>query len=193
LKNAYSISEFIANVYSLILTKIFYPTARLIRRPVYIRGRKGLRYGKGLTTGHGCRFDMIGKNITLVLGENSRIGDYVHIVADSNVNIGDNVLMASKVFISDTNHGIYNGENQSEPEINPNERPLVFSPVVIGNNVWLGENAVILAGTTIGSGCIVGANAVVSGSFPDECIIVGVPARIIKRYNNETRKWETVT
>ena len=64
---------------------------------------------RGLTTGYNCRFDLTGKKQTLFIGDNCEFGDMTHIVAFNNVMIGDNVLMASKVFVSDTNHGFLGG------------------------------------------------------------------------------------
>lgn len=187
----YSFPDKIRNLKSLIFTKLFYKKARLIRLPFYVRGKKGIQYGKGLTTGHGCRFDALDCRKTLIIGDNARIGDYVHINADKMVSIGDNVLIASKVFISDTSHGAYKGEFQSSPESNPSTREEQHAPVSIGNNVWVGENAIILPGTTIGNGCIIGANTLLNGgNYPDNCIVVGTPGRIIKKYNYITKRWE---
>lgn len=61
MKNQYSLSEFIKNIYSFVITKITMKQARLIRRPIYIRGRASLSGGKNLTTGRFCRFDLRGK------------------------------------------------------------------------------------------------------------------------------------
>ena len=181
--NEYTFTEFLKTVYSFIITRIFYSPALLIRRPVYLRGRSSLVMKKGLTTGYSCRFDLPGKNKkTLFIGDNCKIGDNVHIVAHEKVIIGNNVLMASKIFISDTSHGAYKGMNMSSPTTPPNDRPLHTSPVIIGNNVWIGENVCILPGVTIGDGCVIGANAVVTKSFNDNTIIVGVPATRINRY-----------
>ena len=138
--NNYSISEFISTTFALICTKLFYKNARLIRRPIYMRGKSSISYGEGLTTGHACRFDLPGENKkTLIIGKNCEMGDNVHIVAHEKVVIGDNCLMASKIFISDTNHGNYAGENQSSPNTPPNDRNRITKPVSIGNNVWIGE------------------------------------------------------
>ena|SRR3569833_3199784 len=107
--------------------------------------------------------------------------------------IGNNVLMASKIYISDCTHGSYSGnEFDSDPEIPPAERPLIAQPVVIEDNVWLGEFVSVLPGVTIGKGTIVGANSVVSRSLPPYVIAVGTPAKVIKNYNFETRMWENV-
>ncbi|MGO5315118.1 DapH/DapD/GlmU-related protein [Bilifractor sp. LCP21S3_A7] len=193
MRNQYTASEFIENVFAFIDTKIFYPGARLIRRPVYIRGKKSLRYGKNLTLGHGCRFDLLNKNkVTLFIGNNCEIGDYVHIVATDKVEIGNNVLMASKIFISDTNHGSYKGEEQDSPDVVPNRRKLTTAPVKIGNNVWIGENAVILAGVEIGDGCIIGANSVVNKNFIKGSIIAGCPAEVIKKWDDDNKTWISI-
>ena len=189
----YSLSNALKTAWSLLLTKISFPEARLVRRPIYIRGKQGMKYGKGFTTGVGCRIDAAMDKVSLTIGCNARLGDYVHINACTCVIIGDNILTASKVFISDTNHGVFKGENQDPPESNPTERRLVADPVYIGDNVWIGENAVILPGSRIGNGCVIGANTVINGEkFDDNCIIAGVPGRVVKRFNIESKKWEKV-
>jgi len=192
MQNKYSFSELVKTVYSLVMTKLSFSQARLIRRPIYIRGKKSIDGGEGLTTGRFCRFDLEGNKKTLHIGKNCQIGDNVHLVALEDVTIGDNVLMASKIFISDTNHGSYKGDNQSNPNTDPKERPLVTAPVKIGNNVWIGENVVILQGVTIGDGCIIGANAVVNKTFEKNQIIVGSPARAVKRYDETSGTWTSI-
>jgi len=189
--NKYSISEYIKTIYSLLLTKLTMNRARLVRRPIYIRGRRSLSGGKSLTTGRFCRFDLEGTRKTLFIGDNCEMGDMTHIVAHEKVEIGDNVLMASKCFISDTNHGNYSGEEQDSPALAPNRRRLYTRPVKIGANVWIGENAVILAGASVGDGCIVGANAVVTKAIPANCMVVG-SNRVIKRYSDELKQWVSV-
>jgi len=192
MRNRYNLSEFLSTSYAYIITKIFYKEARLIRRPFYLRGKKSLTYQSGLTLGHGCRFDLSGNKTTLCIGNNCEMGDYAHIVAHKSVILGNDVLIASKVFISDTNHGCYKGNYQDSPASIPNERDLACETVKIGNRVWIGENAVILAGSRIADGSIVGANTVVSGKFERPVIIAGIPGRIIKEWNDYKKEWETV-
>lgn len=183
----YSISDIFLMGYSFVLTKLFYPGALLIRRPISVRQKSGLKYGKGFTTGRNCRIEIFGDG-EIVFGDSCLIGDNVHIVASNRVSIGSECLFASKIFISDTSHGSY-GRNGSNPDSNPNNRPLVANAVSIGDRVWLGENVVVLAGTNIGNGCIIGANAVVTHDIPDYCIAVGSPAKVIKEYNFENGEW----
>ncbi len=189
--NRYSPSEFVKTAYSLVVTKVFFPQARLIRRPVYMRGGKSLEGGKGLTTGRFCRFDLDGTKQTLLIGDNCEMGDMTHIVALNHVEIGKDVLIASKCFISDTSHGCYNGDNPDSPDSIPNRRALVSGTTRIGDRVWIGENAVILAGADIGDGCIIGAGSIVSKPIPAGSMVVGTN-RILKRWNPETGTWERV-
>ena len=189
MKNHYSFSELVKTIYSLILTKIVMPQARLIRRPVYIRGRKSISGAKRLTLGRFCRFDLNGTEKTLYIGEDCEFGDMTHIVAYGKVEIGNQVLIASKCFISDTNHGTYKGQEQSNPDEPPKKRRLVIKPTKIGNNVWIGENVVILAGAEIGDGCVIGAGSIITKKIPKNTIVVGNEI-LIKSYNTKEHKWE---
>jgi acetyltransferase-like isoleucine patch superfamily enzyme len=117
-------------------------------------------------------------NPEIKIGENVIFNSDVHIGAIKNVTIGDNVLIASRVFISDHFHGDSSIEMMRIPPMN---RPLFSKgPILIEKNVWIGEGVSILSGVTIGEGSIVGANSVVTKSFPPYSIIGGVPARLIK-------------
>lgn len=187
----YSPTEFIANCVYYIRTKLFYTQYRFIRFPFYIRGKKSIAGAKGLTLGRFCRFELDGRKQTLTIGDRCEMGDMTHIVALNKIEIGNDVLIASKCFISDTSHGCYNGDEQDSPESAPNSRPLIHSTVKIGNNVWIGENAVILPGAEIGDGCIIGANAVVTHRIPSKCIVVGT-GKIIKEWNSKTKKWDRI-
>jgi lipopolysaccharide O-acetyltransferase len=125
------------------------------------------------------------------------IGDYVcfsdgvHISAISNITIGRHCLFGSRIYVSDHNHGIYRGEQQSSPDQPPAHRLLGGGgPVVIGENVWIGDNTVIIGPATIGRGAIVGANSVVRGVVPSNTMVAGAPARPIKIFNSDTGSWD---
>ena len=92
-----------------------------------------------------------------------------YIQAQNGIEIGKNVRIAPGVKIISANHDLYNYDLYSKSE-----------PIVIGDNCWLGANCVILSGVKLGEHVIVGAGAVVTKSFPSNCIIAGVPAKIIK-------------
>jgi lipopolysaccharide O-acetyltransferase len=192
--NNYTLYGILILLINYIKTKLFFKTARIIRSPFYIRGKKYINMGKNLTTGVGCRLDAFSlKNeIVLTFGDNVQINDYVHIGSIQSVIIGNNVLIASKVFITDHNHGKYSGERVDSPTSRPVERKLYSKPVIIEDNVWIGEFVSILPGTTIGKGSIIGTMSVVTKSIPSYCIAVGSPAKVIKRYSFEKKTWEKV-
>ena len=115
----------------------------------------------------------------------------LHISAINRIEIGDNCLFGSCVYISDHNHGSYKGEEQSAPSEPPIQRKLVsHGPVVIGSNVWIGDNVVIVGPVRIGNGVVIGANSVVTRDIPDDVMVVGIPAKILKRFNQESGKWK---
>jgi lipopolysaccharide O-acetyltransferase len=180
---------------SFLYTKLFFTNARLIRLPFDIRNKKYIKIGNSFTTGFGCRLEAYpvdNYSNTLFIGHNVEINDYVHIAAGEKIVIGDNVLIASKVFISDLNHGIYKGDSQDNPLSPPSKRMLSTSPVIIEDNVWIGEGVCIMPGVSIGKGSIIGALSVVTKNIPDFCIAVGSPASVIKKFDFISQKWVLV-
>ena len=157
-----------------------------------IRGKKYVDFGTNLTIGRRCRIDINGDHEGKILrfGNNVNIGDDVRISCVERIDIGCNVLMGSKILIIDNSHGNYSGINQSLPQTPPNNRALVTSAVSIGDNTWIGEQVIILPGVHIGCGCIIGGGAVVTKSVPDNCIVAGNPARIIKKW--EDGMWKPI-
>jgi lipopolysaccharide O-acetyltransferase len=180
-----------------VFTKIFFRPARIIRLPVSIRFRNRIKFGHGFTTGVGCRIDALvveghPSKTKIYFGTSVQINDYVHIAAVDSIVIGNDVLIASKVFITDHNHGSYSSPNGSDPMSKPASRPLVVSPVVIRDNVWIGEFVSILPGVTIGKGSVIGSNTIVTSDIPEYSIAVGSPARVVKRYDFELEEWVRV-
>lgn len=192
--NFYGFKGFFQLIVFKINTILFFPNSRLIRLPFIVRGKKFIDFGSKLTIGVGCRFEAYNNKKSkksLIFGKNIQLNDYVHITAMNKVVIGDNVLMASKLYISDCSHGFYNGEEiDSSPDQYPIDRSYKISEVIIGDNVWLGEFVSVLPGVTIGKGAIIGSNSVVTKNIPANTIAVGSPAKVIKKYNFETKKWE---
>ena len=186
-----NIFTFIGILFDLIFSKIFFPKARIIRRPFYIRNEGSFKFGKGFSSGPGLVIEIFGKSAKIEIGRNMMAYHNLHIGALESVIIGDDVLIASGVYISDHNHGSYSGESHSNPSEPPVKRSLTSSPVIIGNNVWIGERASILPGVSIGDGVIIGAGSVVTKSLPNFVIAAGVPAKIIKRFDAEKNIWKS--
>lgn len=174
-------------------THLLFPSARLIRFPFRIRGKTYVSVKEGFTTGFNCRVDAFNLNkkglVLIEIGKNVQLNDYVHIAAVESIKIGDNVLIASKVFITDHNHGDYSGDVQDSPLTVPKDRPLFSKAVEIDKNVWIGEFVCVLPGVKIGEGSIIGAMSVVTKDIPPHSIAVGSPARVIKKYNFDEEKW----
>lgn len=192
-----SLSEIIYLSFCKLRTLFVVPSARIIRFPIDLRGKKYIDFGKNVTTGYHCRLEAYpienDKSKILTFGDNVQINDFVHIAAAKKIEIGNNVLIASKIFISDICHGEYDDfENMSAPNEHPNDRKLSVKPVTVHDDVWIGEMVSILPGVEIGKGAIIGANSVVTKSVPEYSIAVGNPAKVIKRYNFETKRWEKV-
>jgi acetyltransferase-like isoleucine patch superfamily enzyme len=107
-----------------------------------------------------------------------RIGSYCTILHDFQCNasvsveIGDYVLIAPRVFITDSDHIV--DETEKRTTLRSDFRS---APVMIEHDCWLGVNSVILKGVTIGHHSIVGANAVVTRDVPPHSIVAGIPAR----------------
>lgn len=160
------------------LTLLLYPRLRLVRFPIYIRGRHRISFGRSVSLGRSCRLDVISSTSepfpSLCFGDNVDIGDYVHIACASSVTIESNCLIASRVFITDHNH-----DHRLVSSLPPSQRPLVASPVRIEHSTWIGQNVVILPGVIIGHNSVIGAGCVVTKSFPPCSTLVGVPARNI--------------
>lgn len=112
---------------------------------------------------------------TIKIGSHNRIGSGVMITAINEIIIGDGCLLSESVFISDHAHGF--DPNLEYPALQP-----LYSKggVSIGDGCFIGIRAVIMPGVRLGKRCVVGANSVVTKSFPDNSVIAGVPAVLIK-------------
>jgi len=112
------------------------------------------------------------KGATIKIGDNSRInGVYIH--AQKRIEIGKNCVIASGVNIMDTNGHNLISKNRTIGRDKASE-------IIIGDNVWIGLNAVILKGAIIGNNSVVSAGSVVKGTFPENSLIMGNPAQLIK-------------
>ena len=121
----------------------------------------------------------------VTIGDRCLIGRGSGIVGHFSIVIGNDVWTGHHVYITDQNHGYEDITRPISQQTQP-ERA-----VVIGDGSWLGYGAVVLPGVTIGKHCVIGANSVVTNNIPDFSVAVGVPARVIRRYE-ATAGWINV-
>lgn len=152
-------------------------------RDINLLGGKYMTIGENTSFGKdtiiNCWTEYNGEKFSpqLTIGRNCSIGEYAHITCAYRITIGDNLLTGRRVYISDNNHGSMSMEHLNMP---PADRPLTSKgELVIGNNVWIGERAVILSGVHIGDGAIIAANAVVTHDVPAYAMVGGVPAKTL--------------
>lgn len=118
--------------------------------------------------------------IRITIGNDCMFGNDCHITCANSITIGNGLRTGKSVLISDNAHG--DPAKLEQLKMHPNVRPLYSKgPIVIGNNVWIGDKVAVLGGVKIGDGAIIGANAVVTHDVPPYSIAVGCPAKIIKR------------
>ena len=120
----------------------------------------------------------------LIIGNHVAIGRFSQIYALQSIIIEDGVLMAENTFISDNTHTF---TDITTPVRDQDIKPL--GNVVIGSGTWIGRN-VVVNGCKIGRNCIIGAYTFLKKDIPDYCVVVGNPARIVKRYNPQSGQWE---
>lgn len=114
----------------------------------------------------------------LSAGRNLYLGIGSVVVARESITIGENVLIAEHVTIRDQDHTIV-------PTGDRGRVGFTTSPIVIGDNVWLGAKVTVIQGVTIGNNVVVGANSVVTHDLPDNCVAVGAPARVVRHLRTD--------
>lgn len=156
-----------------------------VRKKFLIKNGHYISIGDNFLAMDGCRVEAWDRyenekfSPQIVIGDNVSMNADCHIGAINKIIIGNNVLMGSRVFITDHSHG---DGSLIETDIAPNKRALYSKgTVIIEDNVWIGEGAVILPGVKIGRGCTIGANAVVTKSMPENCVVGGCPAKVVRK------------
>ena len=130
---------------------------------------------------------------TIIIGDNVSFSLDVHITCVDRIEIGNGVLFGSRVHVSDHNHGRYTGLGQSHPAEPPAERELAKrGHVIIEDNVWIGDNVIILGPVRIGAGAILGANCVVRGDVPAATMVAGAPAKAVKQFDEKSNMWKKI-
>ncbi len=149
-----------------------------------------IELGSNVCIGRNCRmegvlcYEGVKYNPLIVVGNGVSIEQNLHLTCAQRVVIGDNTAIAANVSITDIHHP-YDDVN-----ISIERQQLQVKPVAIGADCKIYNNVVILPGITIGRHVTIGANAVVNKDIPDYSVAVGVPARVVKRYNFEKQVWE---
>ena len=127
------------------------------------------------------------KHSILDIGARCIIGRDSTVTAINSVIIEDDVITGPHVFIADYNHEY---RNPFVPIKNQGNKANDGDRILIERGTWIGTNAVILGNVHIGKNCVVGANSVVTKDIPNYCVVAGAPAKIIRKYDEHTKKWE---
>ncbi len=167
---------------------IYAGTGLIIEDNVFIDAlcKKGVHLGNNVTISRNAIIECTGaiRNLgeTLRMGDYSTVGPYSYVGVRGSVVIGKNTIMAPYVSIHAENH-IFEDTNQ--PIRLQGERR---SGITIGDNCWIGAKVTILDGVNIGDGVVVAAGAVVTKDVPSNCVVGGVPARILKRLGSDVNE-----
>jgi acetyltransferase-like isoleucine patch superfamily enzyme len=113
----------------------------------------------------------------VIIGDYTRIG--LHCTVIGPICIGNHVNLAQGIVVTALNHNF----NDNTKRID--EQGVSTKPVVIGDDVWIGANAVVLPGVTIGQHSVVAAGAVVTQDVPAYTVVAGVPAKVVKKLRSE--------
>lgn len=146
--------------------------------------------GNEVRIGDYARIQCINKNARIKIEDRVYIGDYFTILATNEVEIKKDNLIASHVLITTENHSFNPEDTRSY-----GHQPLTDGAIIFEEGSWIGQNTCFIAsnqGLRIGKKCVIGAGSIVTKSIPDYSVAAGVPAKVIKRYNFKTHKWEKV-
>jgi len=155
-----------------------------IGKPVFLYGIKNIFIEKNVRIFPNIRMEVHGKNASITINQDVGIAQNVHITSASHLIIGKSSTILANVFITNIDH------DYTTIGVNVLKQKMIINETQIGENCFIGIGAAIQAGTILGNHCIVGANSVVKGIFLDYSVIVGAPAKVVKRYNMETKLWE---
>lgn len=158
--------------------------------PMMITGKRYINIGKRVFIRDYARIEAIDSyndhsyNPKMIMEDDVSIQQGFHATCTSSVVIKKGVTISSYVYISDTSHGISELGERSVLETE-----LHSESVKIGKYAFIGTGVKIMPGVSIGTNAVIGANAVVTTDIPDYCMAVGVPARVIKKYDYIKEKW----
>lgn len=154
-------------------------------KPIFLKGIRHVFIGKKVRIFPHLRMETQDGG-TIHIKDDVVISQNVHITSAGKLEIGKSSLILANVFITNIDH------DYTEIGKHVVKQKIMVKDTQIGDYCFIGMGAAIMAGTRLGNQCIVGANSVVRGTFPDYCVIVGSPAKIVKKYNEETQIWEKI-
>ena len=149
----------------------------VLQPPTRLSGERRIWIGDDVFVGAGTWLQVVGPeegDVALTIGSGSGIAGNCVLSAAESVRLGDRVLLARGVYVSDHSHAF---EDTSRAVLDQGITRI--EPVEVCDGAWLGENVVVCPGVRIGRGAVVGANSVVLNDVPDHCVAVGAPARIV--------------
>jgi acetyltransferase-like isoleucine patch superfamily enzyme len=154
-----------------------------------IRGIERMEFGNGVVIQKDCWLNIAFPNPVkgpmIVVDEGTNIGRRCTLSAANRIFIGKFVLIAPNVFIADTQH-----EYQKLGIPIMHQGITTYSnQITIGDETWIGINAVIMGNVSVGKHCVIGANSVVIKDVPDYCVAAGNPARVVKALDTKTGHW----
>ncbi len=193
------ISKLIHKLKSLLLARTFHAPGLYFGPGCLVRGANHITFGRNIYA-HGSLWLEAVRRYNgqvfvphITIEDDVSFSEGVHITCIDSIILRAGTLIGSRVYISDHNHGAYKGQDQSHPSEAPAKRKLGGGgQVIIGERVWIGDNAVLVGPLIIGEGAIIGANSVVTRDVPAETIVVGAPAKPIKRFNRDMAQWESI-
>lgn len=164
----------------------------LIFKPILLYGRKYISLGRSVNFYKGARIECIDQHLgqhfqpSLTIGNNTTFEQDAHITCAGKITIGKDCTFLARVLITNISH------SYSIPKVKALDQEFIVRDVKIGNCCFVGMDAKIFPGVTIGDNVIIGANSLVLNDVPSYSVVVGCPARVIKKYDFDRKEWVTI-
>ena len=158
---------------------------KLYNTKIHIIGNNNqIVFGDNVNIGPKCSFWIEGNNCKIYVGSMSTFTQFVHVNAQedfSEISIGEDCMFSNHIIIrTSDSHPIY--------DLDTNERVNFAKSINIGKHVWIAPHSTIMKGSDIGNGAIIGSNTLVTKKIPDNCLAVGLPAKVVKQNIKWTRE-----
>lgn len=156
-------------------------------KSLFINNKKNIYLGNQVRVYPGMRAELVDHDASVHIEDNVSIGQSFHIVSGAgDLVVGEGSVISANVFVTNCDH------DYRDTKTNVLDQALLVKKTSIGKDCFIGYGAVLLAGTELGKHCIVGANSVLRGVYPDNSVIVGAPARVVKRFDENKKSWVRV-